>query len=151
MLRVLKGFLSPRIRARPQTVLSLVHLLLGPHRSSDQERIIVEGDDADIGAEAATALSLVFYELSVHATTHGALATSDGQVCVTCRQDGDAMTLVWDERGGPCSSVPASQRGSNLDLPKKIAWTQLGGELSQVVRRNGLTTTIVMPTVMLAR
>lgn len=132
-------------------MLSLVRVLLGPYCSRGHERVVVEGDDTGIGAEAATALSLVLYELSTDAAKHGALAGGEGRVSVTCRQDGDAMTLVWDERGRPRANAPPDQRGRSLDMSKRVAWIQLGAELSCAWRLDGLTTTIIMPTAMLAR
>lgn len=63
-------------------VKSLLARLLEPYQGASGRRVLIEGDDAIVGPNAATALALVFHELSTNAVKYGALSTDDGSVYV---------------------------------------------------------------------
>jgi two-component sensor histidine kinase len=73
-------------------------------------RVAIDGPDVLIGARAAQALSLMLFELSVNASTHGALATPEGAVKVRWWVEGggdDAQfRFRWEEAGGSPPADP---------------------------------------------
>jgi two-component sensor histidine kinase len=73
-------------------------------------RISIDGPDVLIGARAAQALSLMLFELSVNAATHGALATPEGAVKVRWWVEGEGddaqFRFRWEEAGGAPPADP---------------------------------------------
>ena len=73
-------------------------------------RVSIDGPDVLIGARAAQALSLLLFELSVNAATHGALATPEGGVKVRWWLEGEGddaqFRFRWEEAGGSPPSHP---------------------------------------------
>jgi two-component sensor histidine kinase len=73
-------------------------------------RISIDGPDVLIGARAAQALSLMLFELSVNAATHGALAIPEGAVKVRWWVEGEGddaqFRFRWEEAGGAPPADP---------------------------------------------
>ena len=96
--------------ARVHTILSLsnwegaeigrlVEAEIAPYSSGDQ----IELDGAELQLQPATAqtLALALHELVTNSAKYGALSAVSGRLKIRWEVRGDALQLVWEERGGP--------------------------------------------------
>jgi two-component sensor histidine kinase len=77
----------------------------------------------------AQALMMALHELATNATKYGALSVPTGQVEIACRADpgGLALTIIWQERGGPAIAGPPARRGFGTRLLERALVHELGG------------------------
>ena len=83
------------------------------------DRIILNGPDLDIGAQAALSLSMLLHELATNAVKYGALSNDTGTVSVSWRvagDDGSEFVLDWIEGGGPAVVAPTGRGGFGTKL-----------------------------------
>lgn len=133
------------------TVRGLLQTLLAPYREEGRPRIVIEGDDAHLGATAATALALIIHEQATNAVKYGALSNETGHLRILCKRTNDAFELRWDERGGPPISVAPNRRGFGMEMVARSASSQLGGSTEHEWNEAGLTTRLSVPLINLAR
>jgi two-component sensor histidine kinase len=70
-----------------------------------------------LGPQLARSISLALHELATNAMKYGALSNSEGVVDIswTVSQDDEALSLHWNERGGPPVVAP-KRRGFGTSL-----------------------------------
>lgn len=74
----------------------------------DEDRFTIEGPPCNVSRHAATPLMMALHELCTNATKYGALSNDEGGVFLnwTANSADNAITLTWEERGGPAVVVP---------------------------------------------
>jgi PAS domain S-box-containing protein len=132
--------------ARAPTLQGLLRVLLDPYEDYLQrQRFVILGDDPRVGPRATTSLALTLHELATNAVKHGALASPDGHVTITCRcnPDGDGE-LAWIERGGLTITRQPERTGFGSKLLLRSV-AALGGHVTRRWDREGLTLRLVLP------
>jgi PAS domain S-box-containing protein len=100
------------------TLGSLVAEVIGPHLSSMDEQLELQGGEIVFPAKTALTISMILHELTTNAAKYGALR-SGGKIHILANAvpapDGVAIQLVWQETGVPDAVAPArSGFGSKL-------------------------------------
>jgi two-component sensor histidine kinase len=93
------------------------------------DRIRVPLPKVSVGRTSATALSLIAHELATNSVKYGSLSRAGGTLDVSGADDGESLTMVWTERGGP----PVTARGPagfGTMLISRSAIGQLGGSIT---------------------
>jgi PAS domain S-box-containing protein len=120
----------------------LVENNLAPY--ADRERIVVSGEDIDLGPVAAVTLGLALDELARNAARFGALSTPSGQVRISWRPGAPGrLRLDWEELGGP-QVAPPSRRGFGSELIGKVLAGELNGEVRLEFPPQGVRCTMDM-------
>lgn len=113
---------------------------VGSH-SDDPERLVLNGEDVEISAKSALALTLAAHELATNAVKYGAWSNAAGVVTVRWtahRLDkGLRLSLEWVERGGPTVSPP-TRRGFGSRLIERGLSAELNGEVRLAFEPEGL-------------
>lgn len=121
----------------------LLEELFAPYGSGEAARVKVSGDDMAISTRTATPLALVFHELATNSAKYGALASSNGTVTLKVADKGEAVKLVWRERGGkPPKKEPKEGFGSRL---VDMSIGQLGGRWKRKFDDGGLIVEMTLP------
>lgn len=135
----------------PRRLGALLGLLLTPYQGEGEERVIIEGDEAPIGEQAATALALVIHEFATNAVKYGSLSQPAGHIAIATRRDGENLVLTWHERGGPPLTGQPDHQGFGTMMAEKASRAQLGATVRRDWNADGLAITLVIPLVRLAR
>ena len=122
----------------------LLRDLLAPYRAADGAGIAIRGDDAVIGARAATPLALVFHELATNAAKYGALSVSGGSIAITLTREDDQVVVDWQEtiEGG---AQAGTRDGFGTRLLKMAVESQLGGSFERRFSERGLEVVLRFP------
>ena len=109
----------------------LLGVLLAPYRDdrSTQGRITVAVPEIPVGEASTTSLALVVHELATNSVKYGALSRPAGTLEVSCSVEGDGVTMLWKERGGPQIGAPAGKDGYGSKLIERTVSGQLGGSI----------------------
>lgn len=134
-----------------KTLHGLLDSLTAPYRDGEAARIVVSGDDSEIGLQAATSLSLVIHERATNAVKYGALSLPGGTVSLRCTRRGGLFRLEWHEQGGPAVEGPPTHHGFGSRMARQAAEGQLGAELTEHWDRAGLRLSLVIPEAALLR
>lgn len=134
-----------------RSVQGLLRTLLSPYVEQGRERVTIEGDDAEVGEHAATALALIVHEQATNAMKYGALSVEMGWVEIRSRREGAALALTWRERGGPAVAGLPRRRGFGSMMVARSVVDQLGGKIDHDWAAEGLTMRISVPFENLAR
>ena len=114
--------------------------------------IAASGPRLRLNPRAALSIALVIHELATNASKYGALSAPDGKISVTWQADrshsGPAVTLRWEETGGPEVSPPSNRGFGSMLIESSIAY-ELEGRAHLDFRRDGLVCVIIMPMHML--
>ncbi len=132
-------------KARQDSLHGLLTDLFDPYRGDADTRIHLSGEDVLVDDRSATPLALLFHELATNAAKYGALSVVEGHVELAVRQDGEMVTLCWQERGGPVLERTPDHAGFGSQLVELSAVRQLGGTVRRDWRRDGLVVTIDVP------
>lgn len=75
------------------------------------QRILMEGPEMNLQAEAAQVLGMAIHELATNAIKYGALARDGGvvEIAWSLEDDGNLFRFDWVERGGPAVSEPIAK------------------------------------------
>jgi PAS domain S-box-containing protein len=131
---------------RPTTTLhGLMNAIFAPYVDSDARRIVIEGPDVILGGNAATGLALVFHELTTNAAKYGSLSEEGGSVEIGWSVTDDKLLLRWNEQGGPSIEQTPELEGFGTMLSQMSISRQLGGELLQQWRPEGLLLELALP------
>ena len=115
---------------------ALVASLTEPHAEQDR-RIEVRGEPVDLAPRDLIALGMILYELLTNATKYGALSRPEGSLSIAWQRDGEAVELIWTERGAG-SAMPPARTGfgtrmidssARHDLAGVAEWDWSGGGL----------------------
>ena len=125
----------------------LLQDLLAPYEGAHGERVVITGDDVEIGARSATPLALIFHELATNAAKYGALGAVQGKVEIEIRLpcEGDEEVCVfWRE-----SSDRTDQRGEGEGFGSRMLRMAIEGQLRGTFERafsdDGLDVKITLP------
>jgi two-component sensor histidine kinase len=115
----------------PVGMRELAQTALSPFGTDAQVRL--EGPMMLLPSRAAIPIAMALHELATNAVKHGALSAEGGQVDLSwsCSGEGTepAITLAWEERGGPPPREP-DRRGFGLRLVEQSLPVALGGRAS---------------------
>jgi two-component system CheB/CheR fusion protein len=85
---------------------------LAPYTTDDPDRLRVKGEALLLPADLATPFGLVLHELATNAAKYGSLSRTGGTVELSwntsVRNNQRVIRVVWQEKGGPPVSTPAS-------------------------------------------
>ena len=129
------------------SLLLLIRRILDPYAAADG-RVMIGGEDCEIGVNAVPYLSLLLHELATNAAKFGSLSAGSGRLDVTVATDGDLVRLVWRETGGPVPST-GGPAGFGSRLERSVA-----GALTTMIERawpaTGLVATLAIPKAVLS-
>jgi PAS domain S-box-containing protein len=92
-----------------------VQRALEPFRTSQNDRIMADGPDGWLTAQALPRLAMCLHELATNAAKYGALSNGTGHVRLDWELGRDTLVLNWKEAGGPPVREPARRGfGSRL-------------------------------------
>ena len=122
----------------------LISVLLAPYDADGafSGRIRVAVPRMGIGERAASGLALIVHELATNSLKYGALSMAEGTLDVSGCQVGDAVQIVWTERGGPEVTAPKTLHGYGSNLIKQTVEVQFGGSISYDWSASGLLVTL---------
>lgn len=125
----------------------LIAVIMAPyqHSESGEQRLLVEGDDVDIGTAATTALALLLHELATNSVKYGAFSNAGGQILIALEDCGGMVMIRWRERGGPPILGKPERRSFGTMLAQRAATAQLRGEIVYRWERAGLEVDISIP------
>ncbi len=104
---------------------------------------IAPSEDAEVTAEVAAPLGLLFHEMATNAAKHGALSETEGRVLIDWTIEGGAAHLRWREVGGPEVSEP-SRRGFGTRL-LVAALTPHDGKVERRFEPQGVVCELQLP------
>lgn len=104
----------------------LVEEELAPYRDARAERINVSGSPVMLKPGTAQTIALVLHELATNAAKYGALSQMSGSVSLAWQYDRGAVTMQWEERGGPQVQQPVAS-GFGTKVIMVSVKQQLGG------------------------
>lgn len=122
----------------------LLSVLLAPYddRGDFDGRVRISVPRVAVGEAAATSLALVFHELATNSLKYGALSAPNGRLDVSCKPQGDELSIVWTERGGPPVTAPAEAGGYGSQLVNRSVSAQLGGSIASEWSKEGVIVTL---------
>lgn len=122
----------------------LISIVLAPYEEMGafSGRIRVSVERMGVGEGAATSLALILHELATNSLKYGALSLPTGTLDVSSTSAGDAVKLVWLERGGPPVERPARPSGYGSKLIARSISRQLGGSIDHEWSEGGLIVTL---------
>ncbi len=126
------------------TLHGLLEKLLAPYGDPSGGRLCLEGDDSPVSNRSTTPLALVFHELATNSAKYGAFSVAEGTVSITTKRVNDAISIRWEERGGPAPSDD-SPTGFGSRLVKATVNGQLRGELNRSFEPEGLVAILTVP------
>ncbi|SDA15834.1 PAS domain S-box-containing protein [Methylobacterium sp. UNC378MF] len=128
-----------------QTVLGLMRLIMAAYEEDGRSRVMISGDDAEIGERTATALALIMHEQATNAVKYGGLSTRAGGVSLSGIREADRYTLTWREEGGPQVTGAPSRKGFGTVLAERSVAGQLDGVLEHDWAPGGLLMRLSVP------
>jgi two-component sensor histidine kinase len=134
---------APAPLAGSETVKGLLRILTAPYQGEGDNTIVLEGQDAPIGLQAAGTLALIVHELATNAVKHGALSSKMGTVTLSCAGMNGRYTIEWREDGGPRLSDPPHD-GFGLAFSERLA-ASAQINIRRTWRPEGLVASISMP------
>lgn len=130
----------------------LLTILLAPYEDTGafSGRIRVAVPRMGIGERSATALALTVHELATNSMKYGALSADTGTLDVSGTTDGEYVTIVWTERGGPDVEPPNGAEGYGSQLVIRTI-RGLGGTISYDWSEDGVIVALKINETMLPR
>ncbi len=130
------------------SLLALIRSQLSHYDELFGTRILLEGVDLTLRAEAAQNIGIALHELSTNAAKYGALSNDAGTVTVVWEIVADApriLRLSWQERGGPPVVAP-TRRGFGRVVMDRITGQALDGKSEIRFEPDGVVWSLVAPT-----
>ncbi len=128
----------------PCDIRVLLPALLEPFSHADCKISVAALPEALVDQGQADALALVFGELAVNSSKHGAL-TNGGQIAVSAISTNDGLTINWSERSERPVESHARDEGQGLRLISHIL-TARNGAVDIQWRHDGLDASITLRT-----
>lgn len=129
---------------RQNSLHGLLTDLFAPYEDAPGTRVRIRGQDIAIDDRSATPLALLFHEVVTNAAKYGALSVREGHADLSIAVDGDRVTMVWQESGGP-AVAPVNNSGFGTRLLDLSIRRQLGGDFEQHWKADGLLLPITVP------
>jgi PAS domain S-box-containing protein len=123
------------------SLITLIQKILAPYEADG--RVMIGGNDCNIGGRAIPYVSLLLHELATNAAKFGALSVGSGRLEVSITADGDLVYLVWRETGGPVPAI-GGPAGFGGRLERSVT-NALNAMIERDWRPTGLAATIAMP------
>jgi two-component sensor histidine kinase len=120
-----------------------LRILTAPYQGEGEKTIVIDGEDAPIGLQAAGTLALIVHELATNAVKHGALSSETGAVTVFCARTNGQYTIEWREDDGPRLSGPPRE-GFGLAFSERLA-ASAQIKIRRTWRPEGLVASTSMP------
>jgi two-component sensor histidine kinase len=142
----------PGLQGKATLLGDLLTVLLAPYDDDGafSGRIRVAVPRTGVGERSATALAMIVHELATNSAKHGALSSEAGFLDLTGAADGDTMTLVWAETGGPEVTEQPVMDGFGSKMMFKNLASKLGGTIEYDWQPTGLVATLPMKASLLA-
>ena len=142
----------PGLQGKATLLGDLLTVLLAPYDDDGafSGRIRVAVPRTGVGERSATALAMIVHELATNSAKHGALSSEAGFLDLTGAADGDTMTLVWAETGGPEVTEQPVMDGFGSKMMFKNLASKLGGTIEYDWQPTGLVATLPMKGSLLA-
>lgn len=134
----------------PRSLHGLLTELFAAYGETPGGQIDVRGEDAMVGRAGAASLALALHELATNAVKYGALSRPGGRVVLAIGREDDAVTLRWEERGGPAAPAP-TRSGFGSTLIDNSVNTYLSGALERDWGDDGLAVRMRLSAEALAR
>ncbi|RYG87297.1 MAG: histidine kinase [Alphaproteobacteria bacterium] len=131
----------------------LISVLLAPYddMGAFSGRIRVAVERMGVGEAAATSLAMVVHELATNSLKYGSLSSATGTLDVSSYSDGDKISVVWVERGGPAVATPTGAGGFGSKLVERSMARQLGGTIDHEWLEGGVVVTLQLNRAKLSR
>jgi PAS domain S-box-containing protein len=134
------------------SVCEIIRTILAPHEDLGlPERIMIDCARIAVGAKAATSLTLVLHELATNASKYGSLSVAHGHLTISGWEDGETLSLVWQETDGPLIGSEPATKGFGSQLARKSVIDQLGGTIRCDWQHEGLRVELQIPLKQLTR
>lgn len=124
----------------PCNIADLLPALLEPFSNPHCPVEVAELPAASIDQGQADALALVFGELAVNSSKHGAL-TANGNISVSATSEEDQLVILWSERSSRAVAARSRAEGQGLRLIKRILSAR-NASMTLDWKENGLDATI---------
>jgi len=125
----------------------LMQTQLEPFDGQDLPRVVLDGPDVELSADAAQNLGLALHEMATNASKYGALSVPEGKVAISWRIHGGEerrLSLVWEESGGPPVNPPARTGFGSVVIQRLVAQS-LKAEVEGDYAPTGLIWRLDMP------
>ncbi len=124
----------------------LLSVLLAPYDETIafSGRIRVAVARMGVGERAASALAMVIHELATNSVKYGSLSRESGFLDVSSKIEGDHISLLWAETGGPAITEEPVLKGFGSRLIDRSVSAHLGGDIVYDWQETGLVVTIRM-------
>jgi PAS domain S-box-containing protein len=126
------------------TVHDLADKVLAPHINAEK-RVVISGPPVELSAVQATGLALVLHELATNAVKYGAFSNDGGTTTISWLASSEALSLEWEECGGPEILGPPARKGFGTILADTTARSTLRGQITYDWQRQGLAVRLSMP------
>jgi len=117
---------------------------MAPYRSNHGDHVITEGPEVVLKPSAAQSVALALHELATNAAKHGCLSRRSGALCIKWVVESDALSLKWNEQGGPATAMPTAL-GFGLKIVRSGIEEQLDGQVTYDWRKEGLSCKLSVP------
>lgn len=136
----------PGEQGRAALLGDVISIVLSPYddMGAFAGRIRVAVPRMGIGQTAATSIALSFHELATNSLKYGALSAETGTLDISGTTEGDTVTVVWTERGGPLVQQGERSSGYGSKLLERSITAQLGGRITHDWSSEGLIVRLEM-------
>jgi PAS domain S-box-containing protein len=134
--------------AKSATLRSLIEAITAPHDNGDDasfRRFSITGCDIEIAGSRISGMALLLQEFATNATKYGALSAAAGQIQIHCADRNGTVVVTWSEHGGPKVFPPKDNKGFGDFLVRTTVAGDLGGEISQDWKPEGLVIRLSVP------
>ncbi|HXD43956.1 MAG TPA: response regulator [Pseudolabrys sp.] len=117
---------------------------VAPYSGSDPARVQIHGSPIALSPERSQNLALVLHELATNSAKYGALSAPDGRLAIRWSIEAGALTLYWEESGGPAVIAP-NAHGFGTKIINASIKGQVGGNVAWDWRPSGLHCMLQIP------
>ncbi|WP_281501233.1 PAS domain-containing protein [Erythrobacter sp. F6033] len=128
----------------------LLGVLMAPYGLPGSNSVNITGENVPAGRRATTPLALTFHELATNSAKYGALSVAGGTLSIAVERVDESVKIIWTENGGPQTKAP-DNAGFGSRLIQMSIRNQLGGQIEQDWRGEGLHAEITIPLARLAQ
>lgn len=130
----------------------LLTVLLAPYDDlgAYSGRIRVSVPRMSVGESATTTLALIVHELATNSLKYGALSVDTGMLDVSCSAHDEAVTVIWNESGGPKVKSPTGPGGYGSKLVERSVTGHLRGSIAYDWAEDGVVVTLKVDPELLA-
>ena len=132
------------------SIRQLLKSQIGHYLGDDEHRLVADGPDLLLTADATQNLGLALHELSTNAAKYGALSVATGLVKIKWRllsPLGDEPTLFeikWRESGGPKVRKP-TRKGFGQEVVQRLVKNAMSGEVKLSFHPDGVKWRLSVP------